>query len=53
MKYTIGLVLLLGLLSACSPKVGSEAWCDELKQKDKGEWTVNEARDFARHCLFN
>ena len=43
-----GLVVLLG---ACSPEVGSEAWCDDMKQKAKGDWTANEAADFAKYCL--
>ncbi len=42
----------LGLtLAACSPEVGSEAWCDDMKEKPKGDWTVNEAADFAKHCV--
>lgn len=38
-------------LSACSPKVGSEAWCQQMKEKPKGDWTVNEMADFAKHCI--
>ncbi|MGH1372908.1 MAG: DUF3012 domain-containing protein [Cellvibrionaceae bacterium] len=40
------------LLTACAPKVGSDDWCAALKEKPKGEWTANEAKDFAKHCLF-
>lgn len=36
---------------ACSPEVGSEEWCKDLKEKPKGEWTANETGDFAKHCL--
>lgn len=43
--------LLLGGLAACSPEVGSEKWCANMKEKPKGEWTANEAADFAKHCL--
>lgn len=43
-----GLAVLLG---ACSPEVGSEDWCQDMKQKAKGDWTVNEAADFAKHCI--
>ena len=43
--------ILLGL-SACSPEVGSEKWCANLKAKPKGDWTANEAADYAKHCLF-
>ena len=41
----------LFLLAACTPPVGSEAWCRQMKDKPKGDWTANEAADFARHCL--
>lgn len=39
-------------LTACAPEVGSEAWCADMKEKPKGEWTANEATDFAKHCIF-
>jgi hypothetical protein len=39
-------------LSACAPEVGSEKWCANLKAKPKGDWTANEAADYAKHCLF-
>ncbi len=38
-------------LSACSPEVGSKEWCAELKEKPKGDWSANEATDFAKYCL--
>jgi len=38
-------------VSACSPEVGSKKWCEDLKKKDKGNWTANEAADFAKHCV--
>ena len=47
---TLALGLAVGL-SACSPEVGSEEWCKELKEKPKGDWTANEAGDFAKHCI--
>ncbi len=40
------------LLGACSPKVGSDAWCEQLKEKPKGEWTMNEGKDYTKHCVF-
>ncbi|MEH6557580.1 MAG: DUF3012 domain-containing protein [Oceanicoccus sp.] len=46
------LITSISLLTACSPKVGSEEWCTQLKEKPKGDWTTNEAGDFARHCIF-
>ena len=47
------LALLLTQIVACSPEIGSEKWCENLKEKPKGEWTANEAKDFAKHCLFS
>lgn len=37
--------------AACSPEVGSKEWCDDMKVKPKGDWTANEAADFAKHCI--
>lgn len=39
-------------LPGCSPEVGSEAWCKKLDEKPKGDWTANEAADYAKHCIF-
>ncbi|MBL4567455.1 MAG: DUF3012 domain-containing protein [Porticoccus sp.] len=38
-------------LSGCT-KVGSEAWCEKIKETPKGDWTANEATDYAKHCIF-
>jgi hypothetical protein len=49
-------MVLLALLAAsvaltgCAP-VGSARWCANMKAKPKGEWTANEAVDFAKHCV--
>ncbi len=40
------------MLMACSPDVGSKEWCEDMKQKDKGQWTANEAAAFAKNCVF-
>lgn len=42
---------LLLSLSACAPEVGSDKWCASLKAKPKGDWSANEAVDYARHCI--
>ncbi|CAD6366423.1 MULTISPECIES: DUF3012 domain-containing protein [Shewanella] len=39
-------------LSACAPEVGSDAWCKQMKNKPSGDWTANEAADYAKHCVF-
>jgi len=49
-----GLWALLALAlaaAACAPEVGSEAWCAMMREKPRGDWTGNEALDFAKHCL--
>lgn len=37
---------------ACSVEVGSQKWCDNIKGKPEGDWTLNEAKAYAKHCLF-
>ncbi len=44
-------VLALLLIAACAPEVGSDKWCEAMKEKSSGDWTVNEAADFARFCI--
>lgn len=39
-------------LSACSPEVGSKEWCEAMKEKPKGDWSANEATEFAKSCVF-
>ena len=47
----LGVVFLLALQIGCSPEVGSDKWCEKMKAKPKGDWTANEAADFAKHCI--
>jgi len=51
-KKILFLSLLLTQLIACSAEVGSDRWCENLEEKPKGEWTANEAADYAKHCVF-
>jgi len=39
-------------LSGCAPEVGSEKWCKQMSEKDSGDWSANEAADYAKHCVF-
>lgn len=39
------------LLTACKPEIGSKAWCEAMQAKPKGDWTANEAADYAKNCL--
>ena len=40
------------LLVACEPEVGSDKWCENMVEKPKGDWTANEAAEFAKSCIF-
>lgn len=40
------------LATGCAPEVGSEAWCKQMKETPKGDWSPNEAVDYAKHCVF-
>jgi hypothetical protein len=52
MKKILLLSFLVTLLIGCKAEVGSEKWCEDLKEKPKGEWTANEAMDYTKHCIF-
>ncbi len=39
-------------LTACAPEVGSPEWCKSIEEKPKGDLTMNEAKDYAKHCVF-
>ena len=51
-KLTSILFIMSTFLLACSPDVGSKEWCNELKEKSKGEWTANELTNYTKHCIF-
>lgn len=44
-------VAMAAWLSACAPEVGSEKWCEQMRDKPRGDWSANEALEFARSCV--
>jgi hypothetical protein len=42
---------LIVMLAGCSPDVGSDKWCEDMKEKPKGDWTASETADYAKHCI--
>jgi hypothetical protein len=44
---------ILASVAACTPEVGSKRWCAMMRDKPRGDWTANEALDFARHCVLD
>ncbi len=49
---TLLLFISVCFISACTPEVGSPEWCKKMKEKNKGDWTVNETKDYLKHCSF-
>ena len=48
---SLAAVASLALLSACADKTGSERWCETMSAKSKSEWTGDEAKNYAAHCV--
>ena len=46
------LVAALFTTLGCAPEVGSEAWCEKMKETPKGDWSTNDATAYAKHCVF-
>jgi hypothetical protein len=46
------MAVVLAMLWGFEPEVGSDTWCDNMVDKDKGNWTANDATEFARSCVF-
>jgi Protein of unknown function (DUF3012) len=46
------ILMFISALTACAPEVGSDAWCEDMAEKSKGDWTTNEAKEFAKSCIF-
>jgi hypothetical protein len=51
-RATLAALACIFLLTACAPEVGSPEWCKKIEEKPKGELTMNEAKDYAKHCVF-
>ena len=47
----IMVVVAASWLAACAPEVGSPKWCEAMREKPRGDWTANEALEFARSCV--
>ena len=52
MSSFVAAICLLSIIAGCSPEVGSKEWCEDMKEKPKGDWTASEATDYAKHCVF-
>ena len=51
-KTLFAVSLMVFLVAGCSPEVGSDDWCEDMKEKPKKDWTASETADYAKHCIF-
>ena len=51
-RFLLPAMITTTLLAACEPEVGSDKWCENMVEKPKGDWTANEAAEFAKSCIF-
>lgn len=47
----IAFIAIAFALTACGDRVGSDEWCAKMKEKDKGEWTMDETGDYTKYCV--
>lgn len=52
LRAALGIACLAALCLACSPEIGSDAWCEKMKKTPKADWSTREAGDYTKHCLF-
>ena len=50
---TIFVLVAISAVAACSPEVGSKEWCEDMKEKDKGQRTAQESIEFTAFCRDN
>jgi Protein of unknown function (DUF3012) len=46
------IAMVAGAVSACAPEVGSDRWCEMMRDTPRGDWSANDALDYARNCVF-
>ena len=51
--HVLCIAFVVAALAGCKPKVGSEAWCQDLKDQPRGDWTLNQTADFAKFCVLH
>jgi len=52
MSIAITMLFACMLMSSCASKVGSDAWCAKLKDTSKADWSLNDTKNYAKHCVF-
>ncbi|WP_371193993.1 DUF3012 domain-containing protein [Glaciecola sp. SC05] len=44
--------LLIISLNGCSVLTGTKVWCEYMEEKSKADWSINEAKEYAKNCVF-
>ena len=52
MIKALSLLPVAAMLCACAPEVGSEKWCENIEDTAKSDWSANDAKAFAKYCVF-
>lgn len=52
MKNILVILCACFILSACAPKVGTPKWCEKMDETPKGDWSMNDASEYAKNCVF-
>jgi len=45
------LAFIMVALTGCAPEVGSPEWCKKMGETPSGDWTANEAAEYAKSCV--
>lgn len=49
----LSVLLIATWLGGCEPEVGSERWCETMRDTPRGDWSANDALDYGRHCVLD
>ncbi len=52
LPVTLLLLFVFGL-AGCEPEVGSDRWCERMDERPAGDWSANDAMEYARHCVLD
>jgi hypothetical protein len=50
-RLALGVLMLVTLVTACAPEVGSDAWCKKMRDTPSGDWSTNDATAYAKNCI--
>lgn len=50
-RFPVTLVVMASFLYGCSDEVGSKAWCESMQKQPQSAWTMEDAKNYAKHCL--